>query len=496
MKKMLFLLLIIPLLPGFSSAVSADEISPSEIQEEMIYNIFVDRYNNGDPNNDEQVRLDDPLAYQGGDLEGITAKLDDIKELGFTAISLSPIMENAPDGFHGYWVEDLFKVDEGFGTLEELKTLVKEAHNRDIKVILEFVTNYIAPTNPIATDPEKADWVKRKGVNSSQWLENVFVLNQENPEVKQYLFDAADFWIKETDIDGFKLHAADETDKTFLQEFSERIKEENPDFYLIAGMLKTQQDVLEFPETIDIVENTSLNEAMAALFSETGNPVSELYQTWEQNGKRIGLSYLDNEYSERFTRKVAENRQNPLTSWKLALTYLYTTPGVPYVYQGSEVPMDGGEYPDNLKMVQFNSGDQEIRDYLKKIGTLRLHFPALSYGDFELVDSDGAMSLFKRTYNNETIYLAFNNDTVSRAVSITGIEEGKKLKGLLGDNTVRENKNGEFKIGIDRESAEIYTIEDDTGLNWTFIGMILGIMALFIFAVVYLGRKGAKDENE
>src|SRR5690625_7525941 len=74
-------------------------------------------------------------------------------------------MKNAPDGYHGYWIEDYFKVEKQFGSIEDVQTLVKEAHKRDMKVVLEFVTNYIADSHEIVNDPEKADWVKE---NDSQ----------------------------------------------------------------------------------------------------------------------------------------------------------------------------------------------------------------------------------------------------------------------------------------------------------------------------------------
>lgn len=105
------------------------------IKEEIIYSIVVDRFNNGEQALDKQINLEKPDAYHGGDIQGIINKLDVIKSRGFTTISLSPIMANSPDGFHGYWIEDFFKVEEQFGTLEDLKKLVKEAHDRNMKEI-------------------------------------------------------------------------------------------------------------------------------------------------------------------------------------------------------------------------------------------------------------------------------------------------------------------------------------------------------------------------
>src|SRR5699024_7078016 len=132
----------------------------TDLQEQIIYDILVDRYNNGSQKFNEQIRLDDPLAYHGGDLKGITMKLDAIQEMGFTAIQLSPIMDNAADGYHGYWVDNMMELEDLFGNMDDLKHLVKEAHGRNMKVILEFPLNYMEKTSPIIADETHQDWTK------------------------------------------------------------------------------------------------------------------------------------------------------------------------------------------------------------------------------------------------------------------------------------------------------------------------------------------------
>src|SRR5699024_701619 len=118
MKKLLITLFTIPffLINMFSIPVVAAEeegIDRDErtLQDEIIYDIFIDRFNNGRQAPSEQIDLDDPLAYHGGDIQGITKLLDQLKEAGFTAISVSPVMENAPGGYHGYWVDDFFEME-------------------------------------------------------------------------------------------------------------------------------------------------------------------------------------------------------------------------------------------------------------------------------------------------------------------------------------------------------------------------------------------------
>lgn len=495
MKRAL-LLLIIPFLL-FTTPVLAEE--STSLQEEIIYDILVDRFNNGDPSLSKQIRIDDPFAYQGGDLKGITDKLDRIKKLGFTTITISPILENAPDGYHGYWIEDFYNIEEQFGTIDDLNKLIEEAHGRDIKVVMEFVTNYVAKTHPFVDDPNKATWFKENTLqttDSTTWLDDVAVLDQENEEVVQYLLDVADYWMTETALDGFKLHATDQSSPLFLEKLTATIKEKNPDFYLLANLLTDDQyeeikDIVHF----DGIENYNMLEKMNEIFTQAESPISTLHDQLLEEDDPRDILFVDNEHTARFSNNFADMGRNAVTTWTMALTYMYTMPGIPMIYQGSELPMYGPGFPHNQSLVLFNSTDPDLEESFERLAALRREFPVLQHGDIEEVGTNGAFSLFKRTYENETMYIAINNDTESRAVSITGIDSDKQLRGLLGDNIVRENSDGEFKVGIERESTEVYIIEENKGFNWWLIGFVVGVFVLFASTIFYLSRKQKRREE-
>ncbi|WP_339215916.1 alpha-amylase family glycosyl hydrolase [Ornithinibacillus sp. FSL M8-0202] len=496
MKKIASMLIAILVLFHTYPAVSfAEEHS---IQEEIIYDILVDRFNNGNQAFSDQVRIDDPLAYHGGDIKGIMMKLDDIKKLGFTAISLSPIMANAKDGYHGYWVEDFYSVEPQFGTMEEFQEFVQEAHNRDIKVMLELVINYVANSHPIVTDPNKQDWiVQQADIDTSKepWLENVAVLNQDNPEVQAMLIDVAKFWMNEGNVDGFILHAADQASPEFLETLTTEIKAENPNIYMIANVLgEDVSEELTNSQTIDAVDNPALSQTIADVFSHEDNPVEQIYTKWEEIGSKNSLLYVDNKTLNRFTQVAAENKRNDINTWKLVLVSLMTTPGVPILFQGSEVPMYGAGIEQTHSLVNFNSGEPDLEEVYTKALALRNSFPALQYGDFELVGSNEGMSVMKRTYQDETMYIAINNDSVSRAVSITDLAPDLQLRGLLGDNLVREINDGEYKLGLARETADVFIVEENTGINWGFVAPMIIILLSFVAAVIYLTRKQRKRE--
>jgi alpha-amylase len=496
MKKIIysliiFLLILTPILPA---AEAANGERP--VQDEIIHNILVDRYNNGDFERDDQVDVDDPQAYHGGDLQGVIAKLDDYEELGYTAISLSPIMANAPGGYHGYWIEDFYEVEEQFGDMDDLHALIEAAHDRGIKVILELVTNYVASSHPIADDPEREDWLQEGMDVTTDWSENVEVLNQENPEVQNFLMDIATFWMEETDIDGFTLHAANQADPAFLENFTTEIKNTNNNFYLLADVLNPDAEIGHLQENpaIDAVDNYNMFEAITEVFAQEGNPVSDIYQAYENDGTEKDILFVDDFYTERFTQLFAENGRNPLTTWTLALTYMYTSPGVPSILQGSELPMYGKEIEDTRSLVPFNSGDPEITEFHNRISSLRMQFPALIHGDFELAGSSGAMSIFKRSLDNEELYVAINNDVETQVVTLDDIEEGMQLKGFMEDHTVRPNDEGEYHVGVARESTEVFIVQPDAGFNWGFIAFVAGVFILFIAAVIMLSRKQKQRE--
>ncbi len=492
MKRTISLLLISFLLMGIPLMTHAEE---TNIQERVIYDIVVDRFNNGSLAVGDEVRVDDPYAYHGGDIRGIIKKLDHIDALGFNTISLSPIMKNADDGFHGYWVTDMYEMEPLFGTIDDLHELVEEAHQKDIEVYVEFVMNYVSEDHPIVTDPTKVDWVgdvQADQTDATFWLERVKQLQLDHPDVRDYLFDVAEYWMSETNIDGFVLHAADQASLEFMEDFSAHVKELDPSFMILADVLEDDANIESLIENsyIDAVQNYLFYEKMNEVFAQVNTPVSRLYDEWNHDYEEKSLLFVDTKNTPRFSFTTAEQSRSALTTWKLALTFMYTAPGTPIVLQGSELPMYGPTHLESQYLVPFNSSDPDLEEFHHRISSLREEFPVLRDGAFEQIIVEDGMSVFKRYNDNETIYIAINNDEEMREVTITdNIGEEKQLHGLLSDMIVREN-DGEYTFEIKRETAEVFIIEDDTGINWLFVSVIVGIPVVFFLFMVYIVRKG------
>ncbi|MBB6176682.1 alpha-amylase [Anoxybacillus tengchongensis] len=504
MKRVFRALLIFVLLLSVTTPASAK--TERTWQDERVYFIMVDRFNNGNPKNDYEVNVHDPKAYHGGDLQGIIDKLDYIKEMGFTAIWLTPIFANEKGGYHGYWIEDFYKVEEHFGTLDDFKRLVKEAHKRDMKVILDFVVNHTGYNHPWLNDPAKKDWFHEKKdifnwANQQEvengWLFGLPDLAQENPEVKAYLLDVAKWWIQETDIDGYRLDTVKHVPKWFWDEFSKEVKSVKQDFFLLGEVWHDDpRYVAEYGKHgIDALIDFPFYKEASAIFSNVDQSLEPLYNVWKRNEAFYERPYLlgtflDNHDTVRFTRLALQNRINPVTRLKLGLTYLFSAPGIPIMYYGTEIALDGGEDPDNRRLMNFRT-DKELIDYVTKLGELREKLPSLRRGDFELLYEKDGMALFKRTYENETTVIAINNTSKTQKVTLDDeLEQGKELRGLLAGDLVR-SKDGKYDIILDRETAEIYVLAPKTGLNIPFIAALVAVYTAFGLFLYFAKKRKA-----
>lgn len=506
MKKILTAFLVLLLYLSVTVPTMAEE---DTWEDEIIYFIMIDRFNNGDTSNDYEVDVNDPAAYHGGDFQGIIDKLDYIKEMGFTAIWLTPIVKNEPKGYHGYWTEDFYQVEEHFGTLEEFKMLVQKAHEKDIKVILDLVVNHTGYQHPWLNDPEKEDWFheeqsiiswdNQKNVEDGR-LAGLPDLAQENPETRKYLLDMAKWWIEETDIDGYRLDTVKHVPKDFWEEFSREVKSVKDDFFLIGEVWHSDPTyVADYAKTgIDsFVDYPFYNEA-TRIFSKPDQQVGKYMDAiWRRNvslyeNPYILGNFIDNHDNKRFTRLAIEKDQDPINRLKQALTYMYTAPGIPIIYYGTEIEMDGGNDPDNRRMMEFE--EHELGSYISKLGDIRKEYPALTKGELELVVDENGLTLYKRTFDGEQLLVAINNTTEDQTITLSQeqLEAGKQLQALLEDVDVTEQSDG-YKFAIPSEKSEIYLIKE--GKEQTIaLPLLIGGAAVILGAGLFfiLRRKNRK----
>ncbi len=485
-------LLLFPFLPGQGSA--------ADWQDETIYYVMVDRFYNGDTANDREVNIEDMNTYQGGDFKGITGKLDYIKEMGFTAIALNPVIENMDGDYTGNSPLDFTAINENYGTIDELKELVKEAHERNLKIIVDFQANHVGKDHPWLDEKGKEDWFNEEKVingddeledQESGWLDGKPDLAQENPEVASYLIDAAKWWIEETDIDGYRLLYMEYVPQSFWEEFITEVKASHPDLYLLGEADAEAVQNLPLDSVLDKAQLGDLRKT----FATTDIGMDSLFKRWDKLFGTLEnpfntVTSMDTETTERFTKDIERAKQFPGTRWKMALTYLYTMPGIPMMTYGSEIALNGGEKPDNHRMMNFRT-DKELLEYITKLSALRQEYPALTAGDLELMETDGAMSVFKRETKEQTIIVAINNSSKTKTIQLdsTLFKNNQELRGKLNTDLVRE-QDGVFGITLERETAEVYLVENESGLNVGFLVILILIPIGFVVFLIMAKKKG------
>lgn len=477
-------------------------------QEETVYSLMVDRFNNGDTKNDHDVNTQDPLAYNGGDFQGIIDKLEYLQDMGYTAIRLTSIFDNTDGGYHGYWINDFYQTDEHFGSVKTFKKLVNEAHKRDMKVIIDFVTNNVSEDHPWVKDSAKQDWFHpQQGITNWEdqqemeqgWVNDLPDLDQSNKEVEQYLIEAAKWWIEQTKIDGFSLPEVNHVPISFLRNFSDAVKKENDGFLLVGiPSTKGRLDQKQYENAgIDSIFDYKKSNELRNVFARTDQSFKPLYSNIDkEQGPPLTVNFFDNEITSRFTWDIVENRHFPGARWKTALAYTYTVPGIPFVYYGSEIALNGGETPDNRKQMNFRT-EKELIDFITKLGELRNQLPSLTKGTMEMLYEQDGMAVYKRVYQNETAVIAVNNTSESQTVTLTDdqLEGGKELRGLLKGDLARSEEN-QYDIIIDRDEAEIYVLADKSGINWTLVGSLIVVYLLFMIFLFQILKRRKKNQVE
>ncbi len=398
-----------------------------EWKDEVIYSIMIDRFNNGEPKNDKQLEFGNLEGYQGGDIRGIIKRLDYIKEMGFTTVMLSPLFESGK--YDGLDVRNFKKVNEHFGTDNDVKELVKEVHAKGMKVVFQF---------PL-------------GENERQ------------------VIDAMKWWIKEVDLDGSYVIHSEKKPRSFWDNAQKDMQVIKKDFRIMTK------------------EDSEYNEKIVESFSKADVSVKSLYDVSKKEGEFV--TFLDNQETKRYARIAKENMYYPPSRLKLALTYLLTSPGIPNFYYGTEIALDGGSVPDNRRLMDFKS-DEKFMQHIAKLGELRQARPSLRRGTFELLYDKSGMSILKRKYKDEVTLVAINNTKETQKVSLPAsvIGEKQELRGLLQDEIIRE-ENGKFYLVLKREESNVYKVKGETGVNWLFISLIVGVNVLFIAFLIAVKRK-------
>ncbi len=473
------------LLPLERGAVVADakQIRRKDFHSQILYSLMIDRFNNGNKENDWKLNSPevlDKVDYQGGDIAGITSKIEDgfFTDLGVTTIWISPITQNPYDawgqnvnpdtkfsGYHGYWPIYSTVVDKRFGTDEELRSMLSTAHGQELNVILDYVANHLHINSPVLQ--AHPDWTTelmlpdgRKNIGQwdgetrlTTWFdEHIPTLDLERHEVCDPMTDSALHWVRNFDFDGFRHDACKHIPLDYWRMLTHKMKSSMPDrqlwqigetygdveligSYVKSGMIDSQFDFNLYHTSRDVIVDEArsmrdiaavVEESEAAYGSHhtmgniTGNHDKPRFISLA--GGDMALGWYDDK-AEGWHRDVVVGDMYKGHSGLLLLKAIISTvPGVPCIYQGDEYGVPGANDPDNRDMMTFEcENDYQVNqlEQTKALLHVRRGSMPLMYGDFRTLYVDDAVWVFLRHYMGQWTMVALNIRYDAAAVTVT-----------------------------------------------------------------------------
>lgn len=396
----------------------------------VFYQIFVERFRQGNEKKDTSyinMKWDEkptPKSFAGGDLAGIIEKMDYLKELGINALYLTPVFRSISN--HKYDIIDYFTVDPQFGTKEELRQLVKLAHENGIRVVLDAVFNHCSMEMQQFQDVlEKGresrfyDWFIIDGdfpepekMNYECFAACNYMpkLNTANEEVQDFLLEIAIYWIREADIDGWRLDVSDEVSHGFWRRFRKAVKKEKPDSVIIGENWHDAYAYL-MGDQYDSIMNYAFTKACLDYFAKgvfsakdmADKLNSNLMRNTEQVN-RMMLNLLDSHDTHRFFTEVNKDKDKMLAAIALEMVF----EGAPCLYYGTELCMEGGYDPDSRRGFPWDtkSWDMDFLEKVKELIRIRKQ-PAVQYGEIK-IEEEQEMLHVERMWENSKIILRIN----------------------------------------------------------------------------------------
>ncbi|UCH65611.1 MAG: cyclomaltodextrinase N-terminal domain-containing protein [Ignavibacterium sp.] len=435
--------------------------------EDVIYLIFADRFCDGNPSNNiigdslDEFTSNDLDGRQGGDIEGIMSKLAYIKELGITTIWITPMLENNMwMSYHGYAATDLYKIDPRFGSNWLYKRLVQEAHKRDIKVILDHVSNHIGINHPWIKNLPTYDWLNGTPENhipanhdkmafldnygdstilkftTEGWFEDYMPdLNQRNSLLKRYLMQNTLWWIEYSGLDGIREDTYPYSDQKYLSEWADAILKEYPNFNIVGEIWKGIPSIIsgyqdkspvrehDFESNLPAVTDFAFADALRWYLSGDKN-IYQVYETIAQdivyNDPDNLIVFLDNHDIER-AMFIADGN---VEKFKIGLNLILFTRGIPVIFYGTEIGISGGKHHGELRQPfpgGFDGDDRyafmrserttvenEIFEYLTELLKLRKEYPVLYKGTMRHIYGGGDLYVIIKEYENQQVMIVFN----------------------------------------------------------------------------------------
>lgn len=498
-------------------------------QNDIIYFILTDRFY-GIPNpSATEVDKTKPCFYHGGNLEGIVEKIPYLKNLGITALWVTPVYLQVPSlkdskgdvsgcPYHGYWPLDFNSIDPHFvvnngkypdGSKNYLKDLTDELHKAGIKLILDMVVNHTGYNHPATTNtdpnptPIRSNWYNPRGLSSNDntiegELSCLPDLDLDNIDVSDYHIQTILSWIRECGIDAIRMDTVKHVEKAFWNFFKTQIKGKYPDITLIGEVLEFNIDAIseyqqhmafdslfDFPMQ-EAIKNVFIYDQSLKLFVSpfnNGQGILEKDNHYTNHNRLVTL--LDNHDLEARIMSMAikhvgghEKKDLAAAVLKLALSFMFTIRGIPQIYYGTEIGMEGFGDPENRKDFEWDKIDEsqnvkddfkiekDIFEHTRKMIRIRKENDALCCGSFVPLYVDDFIFVYLRYFADNAIITVIHNGWIPMPDQIkVSIDKNPAIPDRIKDSLrnremncqVTDSKikieNGAFKIQMDRKSA-------------------------------------------
>lgn len=406
---------------------------PQWAANKVVYQIFPSRFAATQPV-DKKLWYKAPITPMDdlhGNLRGIIEHLDYIKDLGIDVVYLTPIFKS--NSCHKYDTIDYYQVDPSFGTTEDLKELVQKSHERGMKVVLDAVYNHSGREFFAFQDilekgekskyldwyfidelPPRGEWGEIPNFKCFGYYGGMPKLNLKNPEVEKYITDVACYWIKECDIDGWRMDVGDEISHFFWKNFRKAIKAVKKDMLIIGEIWHYAGDFLEGDEW-DTVMNYPFYLNLIDLLADEKINVSQFVQNLgylkgRLNKKCYPLMWnlIDSHDTARFLHLCNDNKKKQ----HLAAAFQLLLPGMPMVYYGDEYAMPGANDPDCRRGMYWDEEyqDKEMYNWYKKLMQVRKTHACIVEGEMieTIANDDEDTIVMIRKNGEETIAMLFN----------------------------------------------------------------------------------------
>lgn len=427
-------------------------VTPEWVKKTVWYHIFPDRFANGRPDISPVGTMPwgtEPTQdnFMGGDLWGVIDKLDYLQDLGINGLYFCPVF--TANANHRYDTVDYFNVDPSLGGNEAFTLLVKEAHHRGMKIMLDAVFNHVGDQHPLWLDVVangKASpyhdwfWIREFPVYEDkpreQWdyqnlryetfgnVASMPKLNTENEQCRAYLLDIARRWVEDFDIDGWRLDVGNEIDHDFWRDFRRVVKSIKPDCYILGEIWHDASAWLG-GDQYDSVMNYPLTQAMLDFFAQDLSnkqdfiwDVSRSYCAYSHTANQAMFNLLDSHDTSRILSLCGENKAKA----RLAYLFMFTQVGTPCIYYGGEIALSGGrgmgsEANRRCMIWDEEKQDHEFKQFIKELIALRKSKPDFNIPTLQWLDIDSDYCI---AYQRGGWQIVMNNSAIAQSVDMQG----------------------------------------------------------------------------